>query len=163
MRKGDQPGGRDDVHDRAAPRRGHVRKHGPGAAPRAAQVDVDDDAPGLFVQFVSRHSGRADDAGVVDQHVHGPELLAAAAHGRVDLVLAADVGDRRHGPDAEITASRRRLLEVVSRRERIRAALDVGTDVREQQIGARLGECESGRAPYSAAGAGDARDPGHDG
>src|SRR5437870_3673299 len=93
-----------------APATSAAETSGPGAAPRAAQVDVDDDAPGLFVQFVSRHSGRADDAGVVDQHVHGPELLAAAEHGRVDLVLAADVGDRRHGPDAEITAPRRRLL-----------------------------------------------------
>ncbi len=85
-----------------------------------------------------RDPSRPDDARVVHEDVDRPEVVAAAADGLIDLRRASHV--RRDGDDLcpSGAAAGGRLLEVVARRHRVRAALDVAADVEQQQIGASL-------------------------
>ena len=66
--------GRDraDVHDRAGPALDHLPPDRAGAAPQAVDVDVPHRAP-LLLRHLERRAVEAG-AGVVDEHVDGPEL-----------------------------------------------------------------------------------------
>ena len=90
-----------------------------------------------------------------------PELLVAAPDRLGDLLGASHVRRDRQGADTALTTAASSLLEIVARCQGVRAALEIATDVDQQQIGACLGERFGGGAAGAAAGSGHRDDPAH--
>ena len=151
-----------DVDDHAAPARDHLWEHGSGAAPNAAQVDVEHERPRLLAELVRGDAGGADEAGVVHQHVDGAEFCPPMSDGCLDLLGSSHVGDSRNHPAAAITAARGGFVEVVAGGERIGARVDGRADIGEEEVVARFGECDCGGATDAARGACDEDRPRHE-
>ena len=74
----------------------HLPQHGPGAAERAGQRDVEDPLP-LVVGHVQDGGGAAE-AGVVDEDVDAAESLDGGLGERADLGFVGDVAGLRGDP-----------------------------------------------------------------
>ena len=108
----------------------------------AGQVHVDDATPPGFVGLEEVEHG-ADDAGVVDQHVHRAEGLQRGVEHGGDLAAVGHVGDGADGRASGIGDGRHGGVD------------PLGIDVVDRHAGACTCEAFGDGLPYALAGAGN--------